>query len=91
MTSRCAGDPEFEVTVKEGKVSDVAVPRAPPCRATREAARRVKGYSIKEAPVRIGLDTRFFCTADASNGVLIRGESRSTWEAVCMTRRWRRP
>jgi hypothetical protein len=73
--SRCFGAPEFDVIVKEGKISDVTVRRGAPCGATWEAARRIKGYSVEEAPVRIGLDTQFFCTADPANWDPIWGKS----------------
>jgi hypothetical protein len=73
--SRCFGAPEFEVAVKDGKISDVTVRRGAPCGATWEAARRMKGTPIKEAPVRMGLDTQFYCTADPSNWDPIWGKS----------------
>jgi hypothetical protein len=73
--SRCFGAPEFDVIVKDGKISDVTVRRGAPCGATWEAARRIKGYSVEEAPVRIGLDTQFFCTADPANWDPIWGKS----------------
>ena len=73
--SRCFGAPEFNVTVKDGKISEVTVRRGAPCGATWEAARRVKGTSVEDAPVRMGLDTQFFCTADPSNWDPIWGKS----------------
>ena len=73
--SRCFGAPEFDVTVKDGKINEVTVRRGAPCGATWEAASRMKGYSIEEAPVRMGLDTQFFCTADPSNWDPIWGKS----------------
>ena len=73
--SRCFGAPEFDVTLKDGKISEVTVHRGAPCGATWEAARRMKGTSVEEAPVRMGLDTQFFCTADPSNWDPIWGKS----------------
>lgn len=73
--SRCFGAPEFDVTVKDGKINEVTVRRGAPCGATWEAASRMKGYSVEEAPVRMGLDTQFFCTADPSNWDPLWGKS----------------
>ncbi|MEE4112891.1 MAG: DUF166 family (seleno)protein DfsP [Desulfobacteraceae bacterium] len=64
---QCFGAPEFDVTIRDGKISEVTVRRGAPCGATWEAARRAKGVRVEEAPVRMGLDTQFFCTADPSN------------------------
>ena len=73
--SRCFGAPEFDVTVQDGKISEVFVRRGAPCGATWEAARRMKGTRVEDAPVRMGLDTQFFCTADPSNWDPIWGKS----------------
>ena len=73
--SRCFGAPEFDVTIEDGKIKQVTVRRGAPCGATWEAARRMTGYSVKEAPVRMGLDTQFFCTADPSNWDPLWGKS----------------
>jgi thymidylate synthase len=73
--SRHFGTPEFEVAVKDGKIARVTVRRGAPCGATWEAARRIEGCSVEEAPVRIGLDTQFFCTADPSNWDPLWGKS----------------
>lgn len=73
--SRCFGAPEFEVTVSQGTISGISVVRGAPCGATWEAARRIKGTRVEDAPVRIGLDTQFFCTADPSNWDPIWGKS----------------
>ncbi len=61
------GAPEFDVTVKDGRIEMVHVRRGAPCGATWEAAARMKGYRLEDAPVRMGLDTQFYCTADPSN------------------------
>jgi hypothetical protein len=73
--SRCFGAPEFDVVIKDEIISEVIVRRGAPCGATWEAARRMKGYGVQEAPVRMGLDTQFFCTADPSNWDPIWGKS----------------
>jgi hypothetical protein len=73
--SRCFGAPEFDVSVKDGKIEALNVRRGAPCGATWEAARRMKGTPIEEAPVRMGLDTQFYCTADPSNWDPIWGKS----------------
>lgn len=73
--SQCFGAPEFDVTLADGKIATITVRRGAPCGATWEAAERVKGYSLADAPVRIGLDTQFFCTADPSNWDPIWGKS----------------
>ena len=72
---QCFGAPEFEVTLNDGKIDTVNVQRGAPCGATWEAAQRMHGYGIEEAPVRMGLDTQFFCTADPSNWDPIWGKS----------------
>ena len=73
--SRFFGAPEFNVTVQDGLISEVKVNRGAPCVATWEAARRMKGARVEDAPVRMGLDTQFFCTADPSNWDPIWGKS----------------
>jgi hypothetical protein len=73
--SQCFGAPEFDVTLNDGKIDTVRVRRGAPCGATWEAAQRMHGYRIEEAPVRMGLDTQFFCTADPSNWDPIWGKS----------------
>ena len=69
------GAPEFNVVLKDGKIETVRVRRGAPCGATWEAAARMQGYSLEEAPVRMGLDTQFYCTADPSNWDPIWGKS----------------
>jgi len=73
--SQCFGAPEFDVVVNDGHIETVTVRRGAPCGATWEAAARMKGYSLEEAPVRMGLDTQFYCTADPSNWDPIWGKS----------------
>ena len=73
--SHCFGAPEFEVSLQDGRIDTVRVKRGAPCGATWEAAERMRGYTVEEAPVRMGLDTQFFCTADPSNWDPIWGKS----------------
>jgi len=73
--SQCFGAPEFDVILNDENIETVSVRRGAPCGATWEAAARMKGYSIEEAPVRMGLDTQFYCTADPSNWDPIWGKS----------------
>lgn len=73
--SRIFGAPEFDVTVTDGIITAVDVRRGAPCGATWEAARRMQGLRVEDAPVRMGLDTQFFCTADPSNWDPIWGKS----------------
>ncbi len=73
--SRCFGSPEFNVTLQDGIIKDIIVNRGAPCGATWEAASRMKGTRVDDAPVRMGLDTQFFCTADPSNWDPIWGKS----------------
>ncbi|MGE0085954.1 MAG: DUF166 family (seleno)protein DfsP [Desulfococcaceae bacterium] len=58
------GAPEFEVSVREGKISQLRVLRGAPCGASWEAAARMIGLSVEKSIVRIGLDTQFYCTAN---------------------------
>ncbi len=73
--SQFFGAPEFDVELKDGKIDTITVRRGAPCGATWEAAQRVQGCSVEDAPVRMGLDTQFFCTADPSNWDPIWGKS----------------
>jgi len=63
------------VEVTDGKLSRVRVLRGAPCGATWEAAKRMEGVSINDAPVRMGLDTQFFCTANPAGWDPIYGKS----------------
>ncbi len=61
--------------VEEGKITDITVKRGAPCGATWEAAHRVVNMSAKEAIIRMGLETQFFCTADPAGWDPIYGKS----------------
>jgi hypothetical protein len=69
------GMPEFTVKVSQGRIDRIEVVRGAPCKATWEAAQRVEGLSVKEAPVRIGLEVQYFCVADPSAWDPIYGKS----------------
>jgi hypothetical protein len=69
------GSPEFEVEISDGKLVRVNVLRGAPCGATWEAAERMKGLSVDEAPVRMGLEPQFFCTANPAGWDPIYGKS----------------
>lgn len=57
------GNPEFELSTKDGTVSDIKVVRGAPCGATWDAAEKVKGMKIEDAISRIGLEVQFLCGA----------------------------
>lgn len=61
--------------IEDGTVLDIVVKRGAPCGATWNAARRVVGLSVDEAPTRIGLEVQFFCSADPSGWDPIYGKS----------------
>lgn len=61
--------------VSQGRIESIEVVRGAPCKATWEAARRVEGLSVTEAPVRIGLEVQYFCVADPSAWDPISGKS----------------
>lgn len=49
--------------------------RGAPCGATWEAALSIIGLDIEEAPIKLGLVTQHFCTADPSGWDPINGKS----------------
>lgn len=69
------GAPEFDVTIRDDRIAQVRVKRGAPCGATWQAAERMHGLPLEDAPMRMGLDTQFFCTADPSNWDPIWGKS----------------
>jgi hypothetical protein len=72
---QCFGYPEFSVSLKEGKISEVRVLRGAPCGATWSAASRVVGQTPEEAEVNMGLAVQFGCTADPANWEPLGGQS----------------
>ncbi|MDK2893032.1 DUF166 domain-containing protein [Methanohalophilus sp.] len=54
FTSRF-GIPQFEVSVSDGKISDVRVTRGAPCGSTWYMASNIIGTPVKDAPARAGL------------------------------------
>ncbi len=69
------GAPEFSVRIEGDVISHIKVKRGAPCAATWEAAKKVVGLPTKEAIVRIGLETQFFCIADPAGWDPIYGKS----------------
>ena len=61
--------------IAKGKILKVSVKRGAPCGATWEAASRIIGYDITEAPTRFGLEVQFFCSADPAGWDPIYGKS----------------
>ena len=59
----------------EGKIVSVTVVRGAPCGATWEAALKIIGRPIEEAPTRMGLEVQFFCSADPAGWDPIYGKS----------------
>jgi len=60
------GAPEFEVEVRDGAITGLAVLRGAPCGATRKAAEAVIGRPVDQARHEIGLHTQFHCLAWAN-------------------------
>ena len=58
-----------------GKIQKISVKRGAPCGATWEAASRIVGRDIKDAPTRFGLEVQFFCSADPAGWDPIYGKS----------------
>ncbi len=72
---RLFGAPEFEVTVTDGRISEISVARGAPCGATWEAAVQTLGVGVESAPVHIGLRTQYLCTADPAGWDVMNGRS----------------
>jgi len=56
----------LEVIQEKNTIKEIKIIRGAPCGATWEAAGKLKGASISDAPIQMGLETQFFCTADPS-------------------------
>ncbi len=69
------GAPELKVWAENGRLTRLVVVRGAPCGATWQAAKRVRGLPIREAVMRIGLETQFFCSADPSGWDPLYGKS----------------
>jgi len=65
----------LDVEVAEGKIQKILVRRGAPCGATWEAASRVIGRDVSEAPTRFGLEIQFSCSADPAGWDPIYGKS----------------
>lgn len=57
------GSPELEVEVEGGVIKRVDVKRGAPCGATWEAAKKIVGMRVEEAPARFALEVQFICSA----------------------------
>jgi len=64
-----------DVEVLDGKIRNITVQRGAPCGATWEAAKKIIGYDLAEAPTRFGLEVQFFCSADPAGWDPIYGKS----------------
>ncbi len=69
------GQPELDITLKDGIITGIHVRRGAPCGATWSAAEKVIGLACDEAAVRMGLETQFFCSADPAGWDPIHGKS----------------
>ena len=69
------GAPELVAQVKEGRIISLQVRRGAPCGATWDAASRVIGAPVDEAPTRIGLETQYFCAANPAGWDPLYGKS----------------
>lgn len=63
------------MTTDNGRIIQIEILRGAPCGATWKAAARIIGIPTDEAPIRIGLDTQFFCSADPAGWDPIYGKS----------------
>ena len=63
------------MAIAGGKIQTISVKRGAPCGATWEAASRIIGHEITEAPTRFGLEVQFFCSADPAGWDPIYGKS----------------
>ncbi len=55
MFTKRFGDPEFEVEIKNGKISHVDVIKGAPCGSTWVMAEKIKGTPVREAAAKAGL------------------------------------
>lgn len=72
---RLFGAPEFQVTVRQGRIAEIDVVRGAPCGATWAAAQQIIGHRTEEAPVLIGLHVQYCCTADPAGWDVLHGRS----------------
>ncbi len=61
--------------ITDNQISKIRVKRGAPCGATWDAVKNVVGKKFDEAPIKIGLDVQFFCTADPAGWDPIYGKS----------------
>jgi thymidylate synthase len=69
------GAPRFEVNVTDNKIAEIFVLKGAPCGATWEAARKMKGLTVSDAIIKMGLVSQMYCVADPSGWDPISGKS----------------
>ncbi len=69
------GFPEFELEVKENRVSQIKVTRGAPCGATWQVLSKIIGLTVEEAIPTIAREVQYICVADPSNFDPISGKS----------------
>lgn len=60
------GTPEYEVTLKDGKIDAINVNRGASCGATWQVTARLTGMTPEEAINSIGREVQYICSADPS-------------------------
>lgn len=63
------------VQTVEERIVSLRVVRGAPCGATWDAASRMVGLPVREALIRIGLETQYFCTANPAGWDPLFGKS----------------
>ncbi len=69
------GLPEYRLETNQARITSVTTLRGAPCGATWEAGQRIVGWTLEEAPVRIGLEAQFSCVANPAGWDPISGKS----------------
>ncbi len=69
------GVPEYEVEIKDGRISMLKAKRGAPCGATWQLIPKIVGVKIEEAVSAIGREAQYLCMADPSSFDPISGKS----------------
>ena len=69
------GSPVFKVTLKGNIIERAEVIKGAPCGATWDAAKRIEGMPAKDAPLKMGIETQFFCKANPAGWDVMYGKS----------------
>ena len=69
------GIPEYEVVVRDNKITEMRVKRGASCGATWQVIPQIIGLSLEEALECIARETQYLCPADPSNFDPITGKS----------------